>query len=625
MINVKTKRHIRKPRNIVEILMLAIQENALLDVLIQPARVRTNAFFVCQDGNMGKRESLLITSLNTKEEIEACQDSKVIKIFMQTVRYLIELDGIYEEFVTIKDTPCIKLKFPEVITISPQARQFKRRRVPFSLDLPMFISLKGKKPHRSQVYDIAIAGCSFIRHIDEKSLANPMFPKGTQLQAAIASPDPTNNYEVPVNGVVRKIFTMRNRYNEIMELLGMEFNLISTNAQGDFNKLLRFIDDEFARTKDQTNPIIDRCILADQDSLQGGNADVQQAVDSSDPDRILNMLAIHGKDPGARRALISGIIKIGMTKSGISSQLVTALHSLAEIEWSSDADMLVEAIIERKHVTSALKILPIVPDDSENIDSLVQLITVYGSIDRLLEAIRVCKDKPRIQQNILPLLARKAPVKYMIEAYSHIQKESPLLDGLLEQILDKTKSTVELMPLIRSTEDVTSEMFLKLIRRFVKGAPVKELVKLLEIQVSDRTLVGEFIITEIVARGKPAHMAEAYDFVGMDSFASVALAFGMFRYATLDLIESSLDKSKTLPRAAIILRYASLKKASEEDESQGFSLAKMLKLNKEGDRRQVELNKVEKEAKKLLVETEEKLYKLSEKIHGAASGRLKRN
>ena len=623
MINVKTKRQIRKPRNIVEILMLAIEENALLDVLIQPAGVRTNSFFVCQDGNMGKRESLLITSLNTEEEVRACNESKVIKVFMQTFRYLIEVDGEFLDFVDVKGTPCAKLAFPEVITISAQARQFKRRRVPFSLDLPMIIDMKGKKPYKSKVFDVAIGGCSFIRHIDKKSLANPVFPKGTQLQAKVLSPDRTNSYEVPVNGVVRKIFTMRNRYNEIMELIGMEFNLISTNAQGDFNKLLRFIDDEFSRTRNQTNPIIDRCIL-EQESLQGDYPDVHQAIESGDPDRILGMLAIWEKDPNARRALISGIIKIGMTRSGVSAHLVTALQSVAAIGWSSDADMLVEAIIERKHVSSALKILECVPDDSKSIDALIQMITTHGSADKLLEAVRLCIDKPRIQQNLLPILTRTAPMRYLIEAYQHIHKDSPLLDGLLKLILNKTKSTMELMPLIRSTEDVTSDTFFKLIRRFIKGAPVKELVKLLEIQVSDRTQVGEFIVTEIVARGKPEHMAEAYDFVGMDSFASVALAFALARYAPPEMVEMALEKSTALPRAAVILRYTHLK-STVEVLSKEFSFAKMFKMENEQGKRQSEINKIEKNAKKLMAETEERLFQLSGAIHGAASGRLKRH
>ena len=603
--------------------MLAIEENALLDVLIQPAGVRTNAFFVCQDGNIGKRQSLLITSLNTEEEIKACRESQVIKVFMQTFRYLVEVDGKFVDFVDVNGTPCVHLAFPDVITISPQARQFKRRRVPFSLDLPMTIESKGQKPYKSKVFDVAIGGCSFIRHISESGMKDTAFPKGKQVKALVFSPDKTNAYEVPVSGVVRKIFTMRNRYNEVMELIGLEFNLISTSAQGDFNKLLRFIDDEFARSRNQTNPIIDRCIL-EQAGLDGDYPDVHQAIESNDPDRILGMLAVWGKDPSARRALISGIIKIGMTRSGVSAQLVSALLSLAAIEWSADADMLVEAIIERKHVTSALKILEIVPDESKNLDALVNMITMHGSSEKLLEAIRLCADKPRIQQNLLPILTRTAPMNLLIEAYQHIPKDSPLLTGLLEFILNKTKSTMELMPLIRSTEDVTSDTFFKLIRRFVKGAPVKELVKLLEIKVSDRTEVGEFIVTEIISRGKPEHMAEAFDFVGMDSFASVALAFGLARYAPIDFVETASEKTNSLPRAGVILRYTSLKN-TVTDSAKGFSLKRALKMDKEQDKRQSELNKLERVAKKLMVETEDRLYKLSEVIHGTASGRLKRS
>lgn len=313
-----------------------------------------------------------------------------------------------------------------------------------------------------------------------------------------------------------------------------------------------------------------------------------------------------------------------MTRSGMSAQLVTALQSLAAIEWSADADMLVEAIIERKHVTSALKILEIVPDDSRNMDALVQMVVMYGSSEKLLEAVRVCTNKPRVQQNLLPILSRTAPIRYLIEAYQHIPKDSALLESLLELILDKVKSTMELMPLIRSTEDETSTTFFKLIRRFVKGAPAKELVKLLEIQVSDRTPLGEFIVTEIFARGKTEHMAEAYDFVGMDSFASVALALGLARYGTLSQIDAALEKSNSLPRAAVLLRHASLKNVVEEGAKE-FSLARVFKMNKEEEKKQTDLSKLEKEARLLMVETEERLYKLSETLHGEATGRLKRS
>ena len=624
MINVKTKRQIRKPRNIVEILMLAIEENALVDVIIQPAGVRTNAFFVCQDGNMGKRESLLLTTLNTEEEIKACHESTSIKIFSQTVRYLIEIDGRFADIVEVKGTPCIRLVFPDVVYISAQARQFSRRRVPFSIDLPITIDMKANKPFKARVFDIAVGGCSYIRHVDESHLFNPTFPKGTPVKASLHSPDRTNPYEVPLSGVVRKIFTMRNRYNEIMELIGLEFNLISTDARGDFNKLLRFVDDECGRAGKQSNPVIDRCVL-EQEGLEGDYADVQQAVESGDPDLILGLLSIWRMDPNARRALISGIIKIGMTRSGVSAQLVLALQIIAAIEWSSDADMLVEAIIERKHVSSGLKVLDIIPEDSVNTDALIKMIIVHGSPEKLLEAVRICAHKPRIQQNLLPVLSRTAPVKYLIEAYQYIQKESPLLEGLLELILEKTKSTMELMPLIRSVEDVNSTVFLKLIQRFAKGAPIKELVKLLEIQISDKTQVGEFLVMEIVARGKPEHILEAFNYVSMDSFSSVALAFGLTRCGLPYQVEVALTKTETLPRAATILRYTSLKQSLEEDP--GFNLthlSRILKLDKSVEANSLALSKVEREAKKLIIETEDRLCRLSEILHGSVTGRLKR-
>ncbi|MBF0162218.1 MAG: hypothetical protein HQL88_08010 [Magnetococcales bacterium] len=626
MINVKAKRLIRKPRNIVEILMIAIEENALVDVIIQPATLRTNAFFVCQDGNMGKRECLLLTSLNTEEEIKACRESAVIKVFCQTVRYLIEIDGKFIESTDVKGTPCIKLAFPDVIAISAQARQFNRRRVPFSIDMPITIDMKTQKPFRARVFDVAAGGCSFIRHVDESHLFNPTFPKGTVLKAVLESPDKTNPYSVPVNAVVRKIFTMRNRYNEIMEMIGAEFNLISTDARGDFNKLLRFIDDECVRTHKQTNPVIDRCVL-EQEGLQGDYADVHQAVESGDPDLMLGLLSVWRMDPGARRTLVSGIIKIGMTRSGISAQLVSALQIISAIEWSADADMLVEAVIERKHVASGLKVLEVIPEDSANTDLLVKMIVTHGSPEKLLEAVRICSNKQRIQQTLLPILSRTAPIKYLIEAYQYIPKDSPLLESLLELILEKTKSTMELMPLIRSVDNVHSVVFLKLIQRFARGAPVKELVKLLEIQVSDKTQVGELLVTEVVSRGKPEHIMEAFNHVSMNSFSSIALAYGLFRCALPHQVEFALMKTETLPKAAVILRYTHLKNLVEGDQ-QGFNLtqlAKMFRHDRSAEENRVALAKVEQEAKRLIVETEERLCKLSEILHGAPSGRLKRS
>ena len=313
-----------------------------------------------------------------------------------------------------------------------------------------------------------------------------------------------------------------------------------------------------------------------------------------------------------------------MTRSGVSAQLVAALRSLSAFDWSPDADLLVEAIIERRHVTSALKILELIPENSVNLDALIQLITRHGSPEKLLEAVRLTSERPRVQQNLLPILTRTAPVKHLIEAYQYIPKNSPLLEGLLELILEKVRSTMDLMPLIRSTEDVTSETFFKLIRRFIKGAPVKELVKLLEIQVSDMTEMGEFIVTEIVARGKPDHMFEAYEFVGMDSFASVALACAMSRYAPSEAIDAALEQSSALPRAAIVLRHTQLKQLVSEGEQQGF-VAKILGKSNEKEARQAELKKIEQDAKRLITETEERLYRISEKVHGAATGRLKRH
>ncbi|MBF0184280.1 MAG: PilZ domain-containing protein [Magnetococcales bacterium] len=625
MINVKTKRQIRKPRNIVEILMIAIEENALVDVIIQPSGVRTNAFFVCQDGNMGKRESLLLTSLNTEEEIRACRESTGIKIFSQTVRYLMELDGKFIDFVEVRGTPCIRLAFPEVIYISAQARQFSRRRVPFSIDMPISIDMKNDRPFKARVFDIAVGGCSFIRHVDESHLFKPTFPKGTSLKGTLHSPDRTNPYEIPVTAVVRKIFTLRNRYNEIMELIGAEFTLIATDARGDFNKLMRFVDDEFTRTRNQTNPVIDRCVL-EQEGLEGNYSEVQQAVESGDPDLMLGLLSIWRMDPSARRALISGIIKIGMTRSGISAQLVTALQIIATIEWSPDADILVEAVIERRHVSSALRVLEIIPEDSVNTDALVKLIVMHSSPEKLLEAVRICGNKPRIQQHLLPVLSRTAPAKYLIEAYQYIHKESPMLEGVLELILEKAKSTMELMPLIRSVEDVNSAVFLKLIQRFAKGAPIKELVKLLEIQVSDKTQVGEFLVMEIVARGKPEHMLETFNYVSMDSFSSVALAYGLVKCGLPYQWEVALSKTETLPRAGVVLRYATLKQSVEE--THGFNLSnisRMLKLDKSVEQNNLALAKIEKTAKKLMIETEDRLCRLSEILHGQVTGRLKRS
>jgi hypothetical protein len=150
-------------------------------------------------------------------------------------------------------------------------------------------------------------------------------------------------------------------------------------------------------------------------------------------------------------------------------------------------------------------------------------------------------------------------------------------------------------------------------------------VKLLEIQVSDKTQVGEFLVMEIVARGKPEHMLETFNYVSMDSFSSVALAYGLVKCGLPYQWEVALSKTETLPRAALLLRYSSLKSSLEEEP--GFNLSnisRMLKLDKSVEQNNLALAKIEKQAKKLMIDTEDRLCRLSEILHGQVTGRLKR-
>lgn len=621
--NTKSKKQIRKSRNIVEILMTAIEENALLDVIIHPANLRTNAFFVCQDGNMGKRDSLIMTTLNSEEEVTALRESSRITIFLQTVRFLVEFEGKFITLIDVKGTPCVKMNFPSVISVSPQAREFRRLRIPFSVNLPLKAVTKNQKSFDAKVFDIALGGCSFIRHLDENSKSQVALTKGVMLKVSLFSPDRTNPYEIPVTGVARKIFTMRNRYNEVVELVGFEFNLVSTSGRGDFEKLLRFIDGEFARTRNQTNPVIDKCIL-EQESLEDNYPDVHQAIDSANPDVMLSMLTIWRQDINARRALVSAIVKAGLSRAGLASCLVSALKTLAEIEWFPEADVLVDAIIERRHVVSLLKVLDLIPAKSPSLERLVHVIAMDGSPEKLLEAVKLCVKNVRVQQNILPVLISTGTAKQLIEAYKYLDKDSPLLPGLLENILERTKSTVDLMPLIELATDVDSLTFQKLIQRFIKGAPVNELVKLLESRVDDYTKIGEYLVTEIVIRGKTEQMLEAMDHMKMDSFGSVGLAFALARFGRPHQIAAALSKTSTLPRAGIILRYASMRKASEE-RSKGFSLTRILNLDSNPDKGQGDMAQVQMQAKRMMGEAEDRLCDLSVEIHGAVMGRLRRH
>lgn len=619
---IRNKKRIGDPRQITQFLLQAIEGDSTVDVEIQPAGFRTHGFFVCQDGNVGKRDALLVTTLDTEEEKQAYSSAKTVTMHLQSTSRQITVQTQFVDFVTVNGASCVRLAFPRDLSVVAISREFKRLKVPYTVDLFTTLQIKNTTPFQASIIDLTIGGCSMLRKVDAKGQTHPPMTIGNLFKMTLHSPVKSYSGDISLSGVARKILRVRNRYNEVQEITNVEFILISSTERSAFDNLLRALIKEEKRAKQNVNPILDRCTF-ETEVLGEGHSEVQVAIESGKPEAILAMLTVWSLDDTVRRALIMGLIKIIQAQSGTNSFLVTAMKSIQETAgWTDDCERLVEAIVEKKHVLSAIETLEVVPLECNQLDALALVIVTGTSPEQLLRAMRASSDKPRIQKRLLPALIQTGSIRFLAEAFQYVDKDSPVFTNLVDAILEKGKFSSDFLPLILGMTDVESPVYAKLVKRFLKVAPIKELAHLLSKQISDDTQLGEFLASEIVNRGQPENMAEAFKHTTMDSFASVILAYGLasFSGSKTELIDQALTQTAMLPRAEMILKHAQLLNEVRVA-SKKSTLSRLLNLD--GATGKKELAVLEEKVRALSIEAEQEIRQMSKIIHGFQTGRLR--
>lgn len=612
-----TNKQLTNPKHVEQVLLTAIEENVLLEVTIQPSGIRTQAFLVCDDGNIGSHHSLLLTTLGDVSGNKAYRESASVTIQTQTARYVVDLETRFLELTTVNGASCVRLGFPRSVRIAPHGREFNRLRIPYVTDLNTTVKLKDGRQFKAAVFDLAMGGCSLIRQVDADVPSGA--ERGVMVRIVIHSPDKSNNYEILINGVIRRLIQLRNRYNELQELIGIEFTLISVSSRRDFNSLMHFVKAEVQRASEGTNPVLERCVTtadrqAERARLQREYPDVHQAIESGDDEMMLSMLAIWKLDQSIRYFLVQGLIERSAPGS-----LIAALKQIVEVEWCKDADLLMAAIAEKQHVPSATSALKLLPAGSRFLEPLVSIITREATADRLLKAVQNCQDKPKVQYRLLPTLIKSGTVPHLVEAFKVVPEDSPVAKMLVEVILKKYRAVAELVPIIQGLTDVSSELYISVIQKFVKYAPVVEMVQLLKNQISDQTRAGEFLAVEIVSRGKPEDMLLAFGETTMDSFTSVVLAYGLARFGSQKQIDEALTMVGHLPRAGVILKHAQLRRALRKESK----LLKMLNIG--GGEQKKQLDALESDARLLLSQADQELRRMSEMVHGVLSSKLQQH
>ncbi|MBF0189412.1 MAG: hypothetical protein HQL50_15925 [Magnetococcales bacterium] len=549
------------PNKVVHFLRTATLEQAFLDVTVMPSKRRYNAYFLCVNGNLGRRDAIFLSLPEGDNTGRIFDDATSVNISFQLDGSLVDVPSNFVGIGKKGDHVCAELTYPDLVSLK-KIRQFMRVQVPQHVDIAMEVRQRNKPPFSARVFDLAMGGLSFsyrVRSYMEGGAAAMEHRLKAEdfVKMEIHVPDGAAAYDIPVNGVVRRVSRLRREDGSLEEVVGVEIMMISMGLKNKFNELIDLLEKEGRLVRQGRAGLSMKDMAIECDHERGAMEDeapeVYAAIRDGDVAAMVALINEWHANPQ-----VSADLAAGLAEHGNSHTILTAFKTLFGIGQSESTDRLFEALMERRHFNTLMELMQILPENSPYAEKLAQGLVGHFPSDKLIEAVSRTRNKPTIQSILIEAMATTGTVDDFVESLSHLRDNLDATVKLAHRISDRSQSSDDLVRVIATVRgalkgEASDQALDILVKKFTRVASEPALLSVLERHISDHSLAGEFLVSEIVHRGRPEDMIKAFRQMTMDSMSSLFLALGLVRTGSLDQIRKALALSRTCPRAKLVL------------------------------------------------------------------------
>ncbi|MBF0588653.1 MAG: PilZ domain-containing protein [Magnetococcales bacterium] len=555
------KERITNRDEVARMLRIATLERVFLDVSTADRSLSYQSLFLCKGGNLGSRDALYITAPEQNVDRIARPGSKV-SIRYQWDSNLFEIVVPFKAQEEKRGQPCLRLGFPRSLSVK-KVRQFNRFNIPSDVTLSATVRKRGLKPFPAEVSDLGLGGLSLIYPVPEKrakrGLNSGRFKGEDLIKLEVHVPDGHTSIDITINGAIRRVSTIRMGENDLREILGVEIMLIDLSLKSRFNELVEELEEESRRQREEedSEESFDPELLEECDHKKGHMEDqspeVYDAIRGGQSEEMLAHLASWQGNQDVTMELVEGLVK-----HGSSSELLAAFRHLYPHEGHPGVELLFNALLEKRHFATLMEMLQILPEASPFMTPLCGCVVDAFRGEKLMEAVRRTRNKPKIQSQLITNLVDRGSVDDFVQSLGFMEENPHGTMLVVDQISKRSDTSDDYMRVIAMMRNMTrgdsNQALEVLLKKFIKVATDGALLQVLERYVSDQGEAGQILTSEMAHRGNPLLVAKAFKQVAMDSTSSMVLAYGLVQCGTREYIEAALEFCGSCPRARTILQ-----------------------------------------------------------------------
>ncbi|MBF0621375.1 MAG: hypothetical protein HQL54_05565 [Magnetococcales bacterium] len=557
----KVKEQVKSSADIIRIMRLAVREQVVVDVIMGGAG-KFNAYFICKDGNLARKRSLIL-SIPEGSVVRKLKPDMNLKMFFQMDGDLIDLTSTFIQTGKSGDLLYAEVSFPTALGMK-KVRAHNRVRVPSTIELETEIRKKRGAPFRARITDIGMGGLSFsykvpgFKEAGGDAFLNKLKGEDFIKMEIMVQGAGGSSYEIPVNGVVRRVSRVRGGDGALQEIAGIEIMMIAMGYKGKFSDVVDFITEEVKRSREEDAELDTDEMLRECDFKRGAMEDEMPDIYEAIRDGNVEEMLVYLMEWHANETIRKEIIQ-GMAQKAHSPDLLFAFKHLLGLKEQAGIEILFDAILERKHFKTILELFQILPPNSPMLMQLTDHVVTAFPSERVIEALNWTQNYPELQSRLIQRLVERGTVNDFIQSLGYMQDNAQGSVKMATQIADRSTSINEMVNAIAVLKTYmrgeSSRALAILIARFVGKAPDASLLQVLERHVSDHSAAGEIIMSELVHRGNPDDIIRAFKQVTMDSTASMILAYGLVKHGNVEQVKGVLTNlSNTCDKARTILR-----------------------------------------------------------------------
>ncbi|MGN7611839.1 hypothetical protein ACQZV8_07110 [Magnetococcales bacterium HHB-1] len=549
------------PPEIARILKAGVVENALLTLTIPKDETAGTYYslFTCKNGNLGERHSLLISYPGDKTFVHKMAAAPKITLNFAISGYLIRLDSRFKKVVKAGGVPLLRLHFPKTL-FATKSRE-KRSRVPCYREVLAVLRRRNHRPMETKIFELGEEWLSIMlqaKGAAEGTLLDPpRLGVGDFAKLEIQYREKNASFDIPATGVVQWNTRLMNPQGQWIDIYRVNIKLMAIGYKTSYESLIENFTKEFMLQKETPTESLVKKIIWECDFQSGAMEkeapQLYEEIRSGQVEAVLEAIPQWLDNP----AVLVDMVR-GLEKHGNALHWLKAFELfLSKEETSMPAqELLLEAFLERKSFVPLMDLVRLLPEDSEHFTAIANVLKTFSG-NRLVETIGKSVDRPDVQYFITQILVNDGESDHLRDVLPFLKNNPEANQMVAWRLVDEAETIEDFQQLIvvianRIKGDNSGAMAL-VMQQYVRMASDEQLLKALELYVSDQGKAGEVVVAELVHRRKPELMLKGVRFMNSDSMASMILAMGMIQHATSSQVKDAAKMCRSSPRAKQIL------------------------------------------------------------------------